>query len=115
VWNRKRDPISLRKLGNVGAGHVSQELLGNYGPMVSPVGACPRGNSVETACGKLRLRRADLMAACAFDDISYAGTLDSMKDATSTLWHGAHGIPPQRMSRPQDGGKGFVESHAAAR
>lgn len=115
VWNRKRDPISLQEsLGNVGAGHVSQELLGNYGPMVSPVGACATaGISVETAWEKLRLNRADLMVAGAFDDISYAGTIgfDDMSATVDAPTMERMGIPPHRMSRPHDRRrKGFVES-----
>ncbi len=115
VWNHKRDPISLQEsLGNVGAGHVSQELLGNYGPMVSPVGACATaGISVETAWEKLRLGRADLMAAGAFDDLSYASTmgLEDMSATVDAPLMERLGIPPQRMSRPQDRRrKGFVES-----
>lgn len=115
VWNAKRDPISLQEsLGNVGAGHVSQELLGNYGPMVSPVSACATaGVSVEIAWEKLKLGRADLMVAGAFDDISYAGTVgfDDMNATVDSAKLARQGIPPGRMSRPQDRRRhGFVES-----
>ncbi len=115
VWNAKRDPISLQEsLGNVGAGHVSQELLGNYGPMVSPVSACATaGISVEIAWEKLKLGRADLMVAGAFDDISYAGTVgfDDMNATVDSAKLARQGIPPERMSRPQDRRRhGFVES-----
>jgi fatty acid synthase, bacteria type len=115
VWNAKRDPISLQEsLGNVGAGHVSQELLGNYGPMVSPVSACATaGVSVEIAWEKLKLGRADLMVAGAFDDISYAGTVgfDDMNATVDSAKLARQAIPPGRMSRPQDRRRhGFVES-----
>ena len=115
VWNAKRDPISLQEsLGNVGAGHVSQELLGNYGPMVSPVSACATaGISVEIAWEKLRLNRADFMVAGAFDDISYAGTVgfDDMNATVNSAKLADQGIPAQRMSRPQDRRRhGFIES-----
>jgi len=115
VWNAKRDPISLQEsLGNVGAGHVSQELVGNYGPMVSPVSACATaGISVEIAWEKLRLNRADFMVAGAFDDISYAGTVgfDDMNATVDSNKLTEQGIPPQHMSRPQDRRRhGFVES-----
>ncbi len=115
VWNNKRDPVSLQEsLGNVGAGHVSQEILGNYGPMVSPVSACATaGISMEIAWEKLKLNRADFMVAGAFDDISYAGTV-GFDDMSATVNSGKlreAGIPASRMSRPQDRRrKGFVES-----
>ncbi|MBU1239266.1 hypothetical protein KJ865_06120, partial [Myxococcota bacterium] len=113
--NRDRDPISLQEsLGNVGGGHVSQEILGNYGPMISPVAACATaGISVEAAWEKLVLGKADFMVAGAFDDLSFAGSVgfDDMAATIDIDTMLAGGISPSRMSRPHDRRrKGFVES-----
>ncbi|MBU1221196.1 DUF1729 domain-containing protein [Myxococcota bacterium] len=115
VLNKKRDPISLQEsLGNVGPGHVSQEILGNYGPMISPVAACATaGVSIESACEKILMGKAELVFAGASDDLSYAGTVgfDDMAATVDMDFMTKHAISPARMSRPHDTmRKGFIES-----
>lgn len=115
VLNKKRDPISLQEsLGNVGPGHVSQEILGNYGPMISPVAACATaGVSIESACEKILAGKAELVFAGASDDLSYAGTVgfDDMAATVDMDFMLKHAISPHRMSRPHDTmRKGFIES-----
>ncbi|MBN2724302.1 MAG: DUF1729 domain-containing protein [Deltaproteobacteria bacterium] len=111
----QRDPVSLQEsLGNVGPGHVSQEVLGNHGPMISPVAACATaGVSIESAMEKIITGKADVMFAGACDDLSYAGTVgfDDMAATVDVDFMNTAGISPARMSRPHDTHrKGFVES-----
>ncbi|MGM0597327.1 MAG: fatty acid synthase subunit beta domain-containing protein, partial [Myxococcota bacterium] len=115
VFGKKRDPVTLQEsLGNVGAGHISQEILGNYGSMLSPVAACATaGISVEAAVEKIQLNKADLMIAGASDDISYAGTIgfDDMGATVDYEEMKKRGIPAENMSRPHDTRrKGFIEA-----
>ncbi|MDA3862680.1 MAG: DUF1729 domain-containing protein [Deltaproteobacteria bacterium] len=115
VFGSKRDPVTLQEsLGNVGAGHISQEILGNYGSMLSPVAACATaGISVEAAMEKIQLNKADLMIAGASDDISYAGTIgfDDMGATVDYEEMKKKGIPARNMSRPHDSRrKGFIEA-----
>ncbi len=115
VLDRPRQGDALQEtLINVTAAWVVQSLIGSYGPMVHPVGACATAAvSLEVATDKVTSGQAAFIVAGGFDDYGEEGALGFMDmsatcDTDDML---SRGIPPREMSRPNDRRRrGFVEA-----
>jgi fatty acid synthase len=101
-------------LPNVPAAHAMQALVGGYGSMIHPVGACATAAvSLEVAVDLVRLGKADVVLAGGYDDlapVSIIGFADMGATADDAAM-GERGFEPAEMSRPGDRSRaGFVES-----
>jgi fatty acid synthase len=101
-------------LPNVPAAHAMQSLVGGYGSMIHPVGACATAAvSLEVAVDLVRLGKADVVLAGGYDDlepVSIIGFADMAATADDAVM-GERGFEPAEMSRPGDRSRGgFVES-----
>jgi fatty acid synthase len=101
-------------LPNVPAAHAMQSLVGGYGSMIHPVGACATAAvSLEVAVDLVRLGKADVVLAGGYDDlepVSIIGFADMAATADDAVL-GERGFEPSEMSRPGDRSRaGFVES-----
>lgn len=113
--DRPRQGDSLQEtLINVTAAWVVQTLVGSYGPMVHPVGACATAAvSLEVAAEKVLGGKASFIVAGGFDDYGEEGAVgfSDMAATCDTDDMLARGIPPREMSRPNDRRRrGFVEA-----
>lgn len=101
-------------LPNVPAAHAMQSLLGGYGSMVHPVGACATAAvSLEVAMDLVRLNKADVVLAGGYDDLSHVGIIGfaDMSATADDSEMSARGYEASEMSRPGDRSRaGFVES-----
>jgi fatty acid synthase len=100
-------------LPNVPAAHAMQSLLGGYGSMIHPVGACATAAvSLEVAVDLVRLGKADVVLAGGYDDlapVSIIGFADMAATADDAVM-AKQGFEPAEMSRPGDRSRaGFVE------
>jgi 3-oxoacyl-(acyl-carrier-protein) synthase len=90
------------------------DLVGSYGPMVHPVGACATAAvSLEEAVDKVLGGKAAFIVAGGFDDYGEEGALGfaDMAATCDTDDMLARSIPPREMSRPNDRRRrGFVEA-----
>jgi len=101
-------------LPNVPAAHAMQTLVGGYGSMVHPVGACATAAvSLEVAVDLVRLGKADVVLAGGYDDlepvsiIGFADMAATVDDAVMS----ERGYAAAEVSRPGDRSRGgFVES-----
>ena len=101
-------------LPNVPAAHAMQALVGGYGSMIHPVGACATAAvSLEVAVDLVRLGKADVVLAGGYDDlapVSIIGFADMGATADDAAMR-ERGFEPAEMSRPGDRSRaGFVES-----
>ncbi len=115
LLDRPRQGDALQEtLINVAAAWVVQSLVGSYGPMVHPVGACATAAvSVEEAADKVLNGKAAFIVAGGYDDYGEEGALgfSDMAATCDTDDMLARGIPPREMSRPNDRRRrGFVEA-----
>ncbi len=115
VLDRPRQGDALQEtLINVTAAWVVQTLIGSYGPMVHPVGACATAAvSLEEAADKVLGGKAAFIVAGGFDDYAEEGALgfSDMAATCDTDDMLARSIPPREMSRPNDRRRrGFVEA-----
>ena len=106
--------ILQEALPNVVAAHVMQSYVGGYGAMVQPVSACATAAvSLEEACDKIALGKADVVVAGAIDDIGVE-SVEGFGNMNATANSGdmaAKGIAPRFFSRANDRRRGgFVES-----
>jgi 3-oxoacyl-(acyl-carrier-protein) synthase len=113
--DRPRQGDALQEtLINVTAAWIVQTLVGSYGPMVHPVGACATAAvSVEEAVDKVLGGKAAFIVAGGFDDYGEEGAVGfaDMAATADTDDMLARGIPPREMSRPNDRRRrGFVEA-----
>ncbi|MFO0602611.1 MAG: DUF1729 domain-containing protein [Polyangiales bacterium] len=113
--DRPRQGDALQEtLINVTAAWVVQSLVGSYGPMSHPVGACATAAvSVEDAADKVLGGKAAFVVAGGFDDYGEEGALGfgDMAATCDTDDMLARSIPPREMSRPNDRRRrGFVEA-----
>jgi fatty acid synthase subunit beta len=113
--DRPRQGDALQEtLINVTAAWVVQTLVGSYGPMVHPVGACATAAvSLEEAADKVLGGKAAFIVAGGFDDYGEEGALgfSDMAATCDTDDMLARSIPPREMSRPNDRRRrGFVEA-----
>ena len=113
--DRPRQGDALQEtLINVTAAWIVQSIVGSYGPMVHPVGACATAAvSVEVAAEKVLGGKAAFIVAGGFDDYGEEGAVGfaDMAATADTDDMLARGIPPREMSRPNDRRRrGFVEA-----
>ncbi|WP_026196361.1 type I polyketide synthase [Corynebacterium lubricantis] len=106
--------ILQEALPNVVAAHVMQSLVGGYGSMIHPVGACATAAvSVEEAVDKIALGKADFVVAGGIDDVqveSLAGFGD-MNATAETKKMTDQGIDDRFISRANDRRRGgFLEA-----
>ncbi|MDR7328405.1 type I polyketide synthase [Corynebacterium guangdongense] len=106
--------ILQEALPNVVAAHTMQSLLGGYGSMIHPIGACATAAvSIEEAADKITLGKADFVIAGGIDDVqveSLAGFGD-MNATAETKTMTDKGIDPRFISRANDRRRGgFLEA-----
>ncbi|WP_257202863.1 type I polyketide synthase [Corynebacterium cystitidis] len=106
--------ILQEALPNVVAAHVMQSLVGGYGSMIHPVGACATAAvSVEEAVDKIALGKADFVVAGGIDDVqveSLTGFGD-MNATAETKKMTDQGIHDRFISRANDRRRGgFLEA-----
>ncbi len=115
LLDRPRQGDALQEtLINVTAAWVVQSLIGSYGPMVHPVGACATAAvSLEEAADKVLGGKAAFIVAGGYDDYGEEGAIgfSDMAATCDTDDMLTRGIPPREMSRPNDRRRrGFVEA-----
>lgn len=113
--DRPRQGDALQEtLINVTAAWIVQSIVGSYGPMVHPVGACATAAvSIEEAADKIATGKAAFVVAGGYDDYGEEGAVgfSDMAATADTNDMLARGIPPREMSRPNDRRRrGFVEA-----
>ncbi|WIM67994.1 DUF1729 domain-containing protein [Corynebacterium breve] len=106
--------ILQEALPNVVAAHVMQSLVGGYGSMIHPVGACATAAvSIEEAVDKIALHKADFVVAGGIDDVqveSLTGFGD-MNATAETAKMTSQGIDGRFISRANDRRRGgFLEA-----
>lgn len=106
--------ILQEALPNVVAAHVMQSYVGGYGAMVQPVSACATAAvSLEEACDKIALGKADVVVAGAIDDIGVESVegFGNMNATANSADMADKGIAPRFFSRANDRRRGgFVEA-----
>ncbi|QPK79392.1 DUF1729 domain-containing protein [Corynebacterium lizhenjunii] len=105
--------ILQEALPNVIAAHTMQSLVGGYGSMIHPIGACATAAvSIEEGVDKIALGKADVVVAGGIDDVqveSLTGFGD-MNATAETAAMTAQGIDPRFISRANDRRRGgFLE------
>ena len=105
--------ILQESLPNVLAAHTMQSLVGGYGSMIHPIGACATAAvSIEEGVDKIALGKADVVIAGGIDDVqveSLTGFGD-MNATAETAAMTAKGIDNRFISRANDRRRGgFLE------
>ncbi|KAA8727968.1 beta-ketoacyl synthase N-terminal-like domain-containing protein, partial [Corynebacterium phocae] len=105
--------ILQEALPNVIAAHTMQSLVGGYGSMIHPIGACATAAvSIEEGVDKIALGKADVVVAGGIDDVqveSLTGFGD-MNATAETAAMTAQGISERFISRANDRRRGgFLE------
>lgn len=105
--------ILQEALPNVIAAHTMQSLVGGYGSMIHPIGACATAAvSIEEGVDKIALGKADVVIAGGIDDVqveSLTGFGD-MNATAETAKMTAQGIDNRFISRANDRRRGgFLE------
>ena len=106
--------ILQEALPNVVAAHTMQSLVGGYGSMIHPIGACATAAvSIEEAADKIKLGKADFVIAGGIDDVqveSLTGFGD-MNATAETKKMTDKGIHDRFISRANDRRRGgFLEA-----
>ncbi|WP_278756322.1 beta-ketoacyl synthase N-terminal-like domain-containing protein, partial [Corynebacterium stationis] len=106
--------ILQEALPNVIAAHTMQSLVGGYGSMIHPIGACATAAvSIEEGVDKIALGKADLVVAGGIDDVqveSLTGFGD-MNATAETKKMTDQGIDDRFISRANDRRRGgFLEA-----
>ena len=115
LLGRERQPDMLQEtLINVVFAYATSAYVGSYGPMAHPVAACATAAlSIEDACDKIMVGKADVVMAGGWDDISEEGFVGfgDMNATAPTDKMLAMGLEPDQFSRANDRRRrGFVES-----
>src|ERR1700759_5749005 len=95
----KPNDILQEVLPNVVAAHVIQSYVGSYGAMIHPVGACATAAvSVEEGVYKIRLGKAELVAAGGFYDLTLEAIMGfgDMAATAAISWMCVCGIADSR-------------------
>ncbi|WP_448855839.1 fatty acid synthase subunit beta domain-containing protein [Corynebacterium camporealensis] len=105
--------ILQEALPNVIAAHTMQSLVGGYGSMIHPIGACATAAvSIEEAVDKIALGKADVVVAGGIDDVQVE-SLTGFGDMNATAETAAmteQGIDDRFISRANDRRRGgFLE------
>ncbi|GAB3944639.1 type I polyketide synthase [Corynebacterium tapiri] len=106
--------ILQEALPNVVAAHTMQSLVGGYGSMIHPIGACATAAvSIEEAADKIALGKADFVVAGGIDDVQVE-SLTGFGDMNATAQTQAmrnKGIADRFISRANDRRRGgFLEA-----
>jgi len=114
LGRERQSDILQETLINVVFAYVSTAYVGSYGAMAHPVAACATAAlSIEDACDKIRVGKADVVLAGGWDDLSLEGVIGfgDMNATASTDQMLAMGLEPDQMSRANDRRRrGFVEA-----
>ena len=96
------------------AAHTMQALVGGYGSMIHPVGACATAAvSIEEAVDKIALGKADFVVAGGIDDVQVESLqgFGDMNATAETAKMTAQGIDGRFISRANDRRRGgFLEA-----
>ncbi|WP_156806879.1 type I polyketide synthase [Corynebacterium capitovis] len=114
LGDERQSDILQEALPNVVAAHVMQSLVGGYGSMIHPVGACATAAvSVEEAVDKIAVGKADFVVAGGIDDVQVE-SLQGFGDMNATAETAAmrdKGIADRFISRANDRRRGgFLEA-----
>ena len=105
--------ILQEALPNVIAAHTMQSLVGGYGSMIHPIGACATAAvSIEEAVDKIALGKADVVVAGGIDDVQVESLqgFGDMNATAETATMTAKGIDDRFISRANDRRRGgFLE------
>ena len=105
--------ILQEALPNVIAAHTMQSLVGGYGSMIHPIGACATAAvSIEEGVDKIRLGKADVVVAGGIDDVQVESLqgFGDMNATAETATMTAQGIDERFISRANDRRRGgFLE------
>lgn len=114
LGRERQNDILQETLINVVFAYVAATYVGSYGPMAHPVAACATAAlSIEDACDKILVDKADVVMAGGWDDLSLEGVLGfgDMNATCETDKMLALGLAPDQMSRANDRRRrGFVEA-----
>ena len=114
IGEERQSDILQESLPNVVAAHVMQSLVGGYGSMIHPVGACATAAvSVEEAVDKIALGKADFVIAGGIDDVQVESLegFGDMNATADTETMRAKGIDDRFISRANDRRRGgFLEA-----
>lgn len=114
IGEERQSDILQESLPNVVAAHVMQSLVGGYGSMIHPVGACATAAvSVEEAVDKIALGKADFVVAGGIDDVQVESLqgFGDMNATADTQTMRAKGIDDRFISRANDRRRGgFLEA-----
>ncbi|OFT55584.1 type I polyketide synthase [Corynebacterium sp. HMSC05H05] len=113
IGEERQSDILQEALPNVVAAHTMQSLVGGYGSMIHPVGACATAAvSVEEAVDKIALGKADFVVAGGIDDVQVESLqgFGDMNATAETAKMTAQGIDDRFISRANDRRRGgFLE------
>ncbi|WP_144794068.1 type I polyketide synthase [Corynebacterium singulare] len=105
--------ILQEALPNVIAAHTMQSLVGGYGSMIHPIGACATAAvSIEEGVDKIALGKADVVVAGGIDDVQVESLqgFGDMNATAETAAMTAKGIDKRFISRANDRRRGgFLE------
>ena len=105
--------ILQEALPNVIAAHTMQSLVGGYGSMIHPIGACATAAvSIEEGVDKITLGKADVVVAGGIDDVQVESLqgFGDMNATAQTSAMTAQGIDERFISRANDRRRGgFLE------
>ena len=114
IGEERQSDILQEALPNVVAAHTMQSLVGGYGSMIHPVGACATAAvSVEEAVDKIALGKADFVIAGGIDDVQVESLqgFGDMNATAETAKMTAQGIDDRFISRANDRRRGgFLEA-----
>ncbi|MCT1628610.1 DUF1729 domain-containing protein [Corynebacterium sanguinis] len=114
LGHERQSDILQEALPNVVAAHTMQSLVGGYGSMIHPVGACATAAvSVEEAVDKIAVGKADFVVAGGIDDVQVESLqgFGDMNATAETAAMRAKGISDRFISRANDRRRGgFLEA-----
>ncbi|OHQ53817.1 type I polyketide synthase [Corynebacterium sp. HMSC070H05] len=114
IGEERQTDILQEALPNVVAAHTMQALVGGYGSMIHPVGACATAAvSIEEAVDKIALGKADFVVAGGIDDVQVESLqgFGDMNATAETAKMTAQGIDGRFISRANDRRRGgFLEA-----
>jgi len=114
LGRERQTDILQETLINVVFAYAATTFVGSYGPMAHPVAACATAAlSLEDACDKILLGKADVVMTGGWDDLSEEGVIGfgDMSATADTDKMLAMGLEPDQMSRANDRRRrGFVEA-----
>ncbi|SDM13427.1 fatty acid synthase, bacterial type [Corynebacterium mycetoides] len=114
LGHERQSDILQEALPNVVAAHTMQSLVGGYGSMIHPVGACATAAvSIEEAVDKIAVGKADFVVAGGIDDVQVESLqgFGDMNATAETATMRAKGIADRFISRANDRRRGgFLEA-----